>query len=220
VLGIHDLALFVLAGLLLNITPGPDMLYIIGRSTSQGFRAGAAATFGVSAGCSVHITAAALGISALITASATAFTILKIVGAGYLIYVGISMIKFGDRPPASSPASDAGLDAGGLSPNLKSGLSPIFWQGFLTNALNPKVALFFLAFLPQFIDLDAPAKPLAFLVLGAIFTFNATLWNLLVAWSAAKMSTALGSRALAWGERLIGAFFVFLGFRLLAAEAR
>jgi len=220
VLGIHDLALFVLAGLLLNITPGPDMLYIIGRSTTQGFRAGAAATFGVSAGCSVHITAAALGISALITASATAFTILKIVGAGYLIYVGISLMrvgkdKFGDRPPAPGPASEC-REAGGLSPNL----SPIFWQGFLTNALNPKVALFFLAFLPQFIALDAPAKPLAFLVLGAIFTFNATLWNLFVAWSAARMGAALGGRALAWGERLIGAFFVFLGVRLLAAEAR
>ena len=210
-LGIHDLALFVLAGLLLNITPGPDMLYIIGRSTSQGFRAGAAATLGVSAGCSVHITAAALGISALITASATAFTILKVVGAGYLIYVGISMMKFGDRPPVSL-RGDAASEVGGLS--------PIFWQGFLTNALNPKVALFFLAFLPQFIALDAPAKPLAFLVLGAIFTFNATLWNLFVAWSAARMGAALGSRALAWGERLIGAFFVLLGVRLLAAEAR
>jgi len=211
VFGIHDVALFVLAGLLLNITPGPDMLYIIGRSTSQGFRAGAAATFGVSAGCSVHITAAALGISALITASATAFTILKIVGAAYLIYVGLSMMKArgGRRKAEGKPI-----------PALAGGLSPIFWQGFLTNALNPKVALFFLAFLPQFIALDAPTKPLAFLVLGAIFTFTATLWNLFVAWSAAKMTAALGSPALAWGERLIGAFFVFLGVRLLAAEAR
>jgi len=209
--GTHDLALFVLAGLLLNITPGPDMMYIIGRSTAQGFRAGAAATLGVSAGCSVHITAAALGISALITASATAFTILKIAGAAYLIYVGISMmrsprIKAGDRP---------------LVPlGRTSGLSPVFWQGFLTNALNPKVALFFLAFLPQFIAVDSPMKPLAFLFLGAIFTFTATFWNLFVAWSAAKMSAALGSRAIAWGQRMIGAFFVVLGLRLLAEESR
>jgi threonine/homoserine/homoserine lactone efflux protein len=165
----------------------------------------------VSAGCSVHITAAALGISALITASAAAFTILKVVGAAYLIYVGISMMKPGDRPLGSvRPAG----------PSAPSGLSPVFWQGFLTNALNPKVALFFLAFLPQFIALDAPTKPLAFLVLGAIFTLNATLWNLLVAWSAARMTAALASRALAWGERLIGAFFVFLGLRLLVEEAR
>jgi threonine/homoserine/homoserine lactone efflux protein len=210
-LGIHDLGLFVLAGLLLNVTPGPDMLYIIGRSTAQGFRAGAAATFGVSAGCSVHIAAAALGISALITASATAFTVLKIAGAAYLIYVGISMIrsphiKAGDRPLGP---------LGGTS-----GLSPVFWQGFLTNATNPKVALFFLAFLPQFIALDAPMKPLAFLVLGALFTFTATFWNLFVAWSAARMATALGSRAIAWGQRMIGAFFVVLGVRLLAEEGR
>jgi len=211
VLGTHDLALFVLAGLLLNVTPGPDMMYIIGRSTGQGFKAGAAATFGVSAGCLVHIAAAALGLSALITASATAFTILKVAGAAYLIYVGISMMRTGDRPlvPAGSGARFE-----------TSGLSPVFWQGFLTNALNPKVALFFLAFLPQFIDAGAPMKPLAFLFLGAIFAFNATLWNLFVAWSAARMSTALGSRAVAWGQRLIGAFFVFLGLRLLAEEAR
>ena len=217
-LGTHDLLLFVLAGLLLNVTPGPDMMYIIGRSTGQGWKAGAAATFGVSAGCSVHITAAALGISALLTASATAFTILKIAGAAYLIYIGISMI----RAPRITAAKT------GVRPRFsydgaweeKRGLTPVFWQGFLTNALNPKVALFFLAFLPQFIEADAPLKPLAFLFLGAIFTFNATLWNLFVAWTAAKMSAALGSRAVAWGQRMIGAFFVILGARMVAEEAR
>jgi len=213
VFGIHDVPLFVLACLLLNVTPGPDMMYIIGRSTGQGWKAGAAATLGVSAGCSVHITAAALGISALLTASATAFTILKVAGAAYLIYVGVSMIrsprikKTGDRPPFS-PGELERIENGGLS--------PVFWQGFLTNALNPKVALFFLAFLPQFIALDAPMKPLAFLVLGAIFTFTATGWNLFVAWSAAKMSTALSSRWVDWAQRAIGAFFVVLGVKLLA----
>jgi len=217
VLGIHDLPLFVLAGLLLNITPGPDMMYIIGRSTGQGWKAGAAATFGVSAGCSVHITAAALGISALLTASTTAFTILKVVGAVYLIYVGISMIrKTGDRSLVPNERTK------GSVPNVLAfgtrDLSPVFWQGFLTNALNPKVALFFLAFLPQFIDLDAPMKPLAFLVLGAIFTFTATWWNLFVAWSAARMSAAIDNRWVSWGERAIGAFFVALGVKL-AGEA-
>ena len=210
-LGIHDLPLFILAGLLLNVTPGPDMMYIIGRSTGQGWKAGAAATFGVSAGCFVHITAAALGISALITASATAFTVLKIVGAVYLIYVGISLLKTGDRPRFSDRS---------LEFHEKRGLSPVFWQGFMTNALNPKVALFFLAFLPQFIEIDAPMKPLAFLALGAIFTFNATWWNLLVAWSAARMGAVLGSRWVVWGQRAIGAFFVVLGVRMLAEEAR
>jgi threonine/homoserine/homoserine lactone efflux protein len=200
--GTHDLALFVLAGLLLNITPGPDMLYIIGRSTSQGWRAGAAATFGVSAGCFVHIAAAALGLSALLTASATAFTILKIAGAIYLVYIGVSMMRAPRLSAAASPALRAAR------------LREVFAQGFFTNALNPKVALFFLAFLPQFIDLDAPLKPLAFLFLGVIFTFNATLWNLFVAWSAARMSAALGSRAVDWFQRCLGAFFVYLGVRL------
>ena len=205
--GTHDLMLFVLAGLLLNITPGPDMLYIIGRSTGQGWRAGAAATFGVSAGCSVHIGAAALGLSALITASATAFAFLKVAGALYLIYVGLSML----RTPRLA------LDAKAARP---AALRAVFAQGFLTNALNPKVALFFLAFLPQFIEVDAPVKPLAFLFLGAIFTFTATLWNLLVAWSAARMSAALGSRAVAWFQRCIGGFFVVLGVRLALADER
>jgi threonine/homoserine/homoserine lactone efflux protein len=200
--GIHDVTLFVLAGLLLNVTPGPDMLYIIGRSTGQGWKAGAAATFGVSAGCCVHIAAAALGISALITASATAFALLKLAGAIYLVYVGISMLR----------AKPLALVARAAQP--RASLRAIFAQGFLTNALNPKVALFFLAFLPQFIDAGAAMKPLAFVLLGAIFTFTATLWNLFVAWTAARMSAALGSHAVAWFQRAIGAFFVYLGVRL------
>ena len=200
--GTHDLPLFVLAGVLLNVTPGPDMLYIIGRSTGQGWKAGAAATFGVSAGCSVHIAAAALGISALLTASATAFALLKVAGAIYLVYVGVSMLRA--RPLAIDAKAGAERDS----------LRGIFAQGFLTNALNPKVALFFLAFLPQFIEADAALKPLAFVFLGAIFTFTATLWNLFVAWTAARMREALGSRAVAWFQRAIGAFFVYLGIRL------
>ena len=204
--GVHDLALFVVAGLLLNITPGPDMMYIIGRSTSQGFRAGAAATLGVSAGCFVHIAAAALGISALLTASATAFTVLKLVGAAYLVYVGLSMLR---SPPIS-------MNAQAVSPALP--LRRIFAQGFLTNALNPKVALFFLAFLPQFIEHDAAMKPLAFLFLGVIFVFNATWWNLFVAWMAARMSAFIGGRAIVWFQRGIGAFFVVLGARLAFEE--
>jgi threonine/homoserine/homoserine lactone efflux protein len=202
-LGTHDLALFVLSGLLLNVTPGPDMLYIIGRSTTQGWRAGAAATLGVSAGCFVHISAAALGISALLTASSAAFTILKLAGAAYLVYVGIEML----RSPRLQPGA-----LGAPLPMARA--RDVFAQGFLTNALNPKVALFFLAFLPQFVDLDAPAKPLAFLFLGVIFTFNATLWNLLVAWGAARMSAAIGSRAVQWAQRCIGGFFVFFGVKL------
>jgi threonine/homoserine/homoserine lactone efflux protein len=207
--GTHDLLLFVISGLLLNVTPGPDMLYIIGRSTLQGWRAGAAATFGVSAGCLVHIAMASLGLSALLIASATAFTVVKVAGAIYLVYVGLSMV----RTPRLSAASAATA----IRPTAIRG---VFWQGFMTNALNPKVAFFFLAFLPQFVAADAPMKPLAFLFLGVIFTTNATFWNLFVAWSAARMGPALGSRAVAWLQRCIGAFFVYLGIRLALSEAR
>ena len=122
-----------------------------------------------------------------------------------------------DREPAKRAPAER-LSAATLPEPAHTGLRKIFAQGFLTNALNPKVALFFLAFLPQFITPDAPLKPLAFLFLGAIFTVNATLWNLFVAWAAARMRAALGSRAVAWFQRGIGAFFVYLGVRLALAD--
>ena len=168
-LGTHDLWLFVLSGLLLNITPGPDTLYIIGRSSTQGLRGGAVAALGVGTGALVHSCAAALGLSAILAASATAFTVVKIVGAAYLVYVGISLIRSKSAIESSPTASAA----------QRSRLRSIFSQGFLTNVLNPKVALFFLAFLPQFVLTDAPSKPLAFLFLGAIFDINGTICSLL-----------------------------------------
>lgn len=207
--GTHDFLLFVAAGVLLNITPGPDMLYIIGRSTAQGWRAGAAAALGIGAGCVVHIVAAALGLSAVLAASATAFTLLKIIGAVYLVYVGISLIRSSRSSPTAAPTV-------AFAPTT---LRTVFVQGFLTNVLNPKVALFFLAFLPQFINADAPSKPLAFLFLGAVFNFNGTLWNLLVAWSAARFAVGMGRNKLAaWFNRCIGGLFVYLGVRLVFAK--
>jgi threonine/homoserine/homoserine lactone efflux protein len=207
--GTHDFLLFVAAGVLLNITPGPDMLYIIGRSTTQGWRAGAAAALGIGAGCFVHIAAAALGLSAVLAASATAFTILKIVGAAYLVYVGISLIRSSRFSPLETPEVAF----------VPTTLRTVFVQGFLTNVLNPKVALFFLAFLPQFINSDAPSKPLGFLFLGALFNFNGTLWNLLVAWSAARFTVGMERNKLAaWFNRCIGGLFVYLGIRLVFAK--
>jgi threonine/homoserine/homoserine lactone efflux protein len=210
VLGTHDLWLFVLSGLLLNVTPGPDTLYIVGRSSSQGGRAGAVAALGIGTGALVHICAAALGLSAILAASAAAFTAVKIVGAAYLVYVGISLIR-SNGPAQSAPA------LGNRTP-----LRGIFFQGFLTNVLNPKVALFFLAFLPQFVSSDAPSKALAFLFLGAIFDFNGTLWNLLVAWSTARISSRLAASdsVKKWFNRCVGSIFVFVGIRLALARDR
>lgn len=210
--GTHDLWLFVLSGLLLNITPGPDTLYILGRSSTQGWRAGAVAALGIGAGALMHICAAALGLSAILAASAAAFTAVKIIGAAYLVYVGVSLIR--SKSSTQSPP--------GASGNRPASMRGIFFQGFLTNVLNPKVALFFLAFLPQFVLADAPSKPLAFLFLGAIFDFNGTIWNLLVAWSAARISSRLGAsdRFKKWFNRCVGSLFVFVGIRLALARDR
>lgn len=209
-LGIHELWLFVLSGLLLNITPGPDTVYIIGRSLQLGWRGGAAAALGISFGCLFHVTGAAIGLSALLMASSTAFSILKLVGAGYLLFTGLQMLW-------SKPAV-----AGVAANDDKASLRRVFLQGVLTNALNPKVALFFLAFLPQFVAADAPHKPLAFLSLGLIFICTGTLWCLFVAAFAARAAHRLrqSEGAIAWINRALGGLFIYLGFRVAMLEAR
>jgi len=209
-LGTHNLLLFVITGLLLNITPGPDMLYIIGRSTAQGCRAGAAAALGIGTGTLVHISAAVLGLSALLITSAAAFTLVKLIGAGYLVYVGFTLTL-------ASNAIKQGIITGKPAPV---DIHAVFMQGFFTNVLNPKVALFFLAFVPQFIDAGTPHKALAFLFLGVIFDCNGTLINLLVARCAARTGIVLkGSRLAAWFQRCIGGLLVYLGIRLALEQS-
>lgn len=205
-LGTHDLALFVVSGLLLNITPGPDNLLIIGRSTSQGARAGLLAAFGIACGCFVHVFAAAFGLSAILATSAAAFTVVKLAGAAYLVYIGIGMLQ--TRVRASSEA------AAPVRVELSS--RRIFAQGFLTNVLNPKVALFFLAFVPQFIAPDAPSKALAFLFLGTLFNVNALVWTCILAVSAAELSRRVKANGTlsAWFNRAVGGLFVGLGLKL------
>lgn len=206
-LGTHDLALFVISGLLLNITPGADSLYIATRSASQGVRAGFAAVLGIGLGCCVHVVAAALGLSAVLATSAAAFTVVKLAGAAYLVYVGLSLLR--TRPaPQQSPS-------GVVAAPWKT----VVAQGFLTNVLNPKVALFFLAFVPQFILPSAANKPLAFLFLGSIFAVNGVLWCLFLAWAAARVGAlGVGRRSALWFSRGVGALFVALGLRLALAE--
>ncbi len=208
--GTHDLALFIIAGLLLNITPGPDMIYIASRTAAQGFCAGVAAILGINAGCLVHTLAAAIGLSALLQTSAEAFTVVKLVGAAYLFYVGVSMLLERKRSGAAS--------AIGILPAAES--KRIFWQGFLTNVLNPKVALFFLAFLPQFIAADSTQKPLAFLFLGCLFIFNATFVVLAFAWMVSKARGRMSrcSRLAVWLNRACGTLFVGVGIKLALSE--
>lgn len=210
--GTRDLALFIVSGLLLNIAPGPDSLLIMTRSATQGWRAGSAAALGIGAGIFVHIVAAALGLSALLATSATAFAVLKYLGAAYLFYMGLALIRGKQRSAAAVDAPQISL------PQLS--YRRIFAQGFLTNALNPKIAVFFLAFVPQFIAPEAPNKALAFIVLGGIFNFNGMLWCHFLAVSSAFASRRLqASRSLVlWLNRLIGDVFVALSIKLALTQ--
>lgn len=153
--GIHDFSLFLAAGILLNLTPGPDTVYILGRSIAQGRDAGVASALGICAGSIFHTSAAALGLSAILATSALAFGAIKLLGGAYLIFLGFKMIL--DRRKHLSLPSNF----------RRRTTAAAFRQGVLTNILNPKVALFFLAFLPQFIDPASKTKVLAFLVLGS-----------------------------------------------------
>lgn len=214
--GIHDLALFVVSGLLLNMMPGPDTLLIMARSATQGWRAGCAAALGIGAGTMVHVTAAAVGLSALLSTSAMAFNAVKWVGAAYIAYVGIGMLRAKLKPEA-----EAGVRPAGSDPSLAAtSYRRIFAQGFLTNVLNPKVALFFLAFVPQFISADSSSKALAFLILGCIFNFNSMLWCNGLAVFAAFASARLKVKPLValWLNRITGGLFLALGARLALSE--
>ena len=208
---VDQLLLFVAAGLLLNLTPGPDVLYIVSQALRHGLRAGLVAALGITGGCFVHIFAAAVGVSALMLASATAFSLLKWVGAAYLVYIGVRMVF--SRAPAP-----LGLDSVGLEkiPVSRGALKTIFMRGFWTNALNPKVALFFLAFLPQFIAPSIEHKPLAFLLLGLLFNFNAVWvnfgWACAAVWLA-KQAGGLQAR-MHWLDRVAGTLFIAFGFKL------
>ena len=211
-LGLQDLTLFILSGLLLNMAPGPDSVLIMTRSATHGWRAGSAAALGIAAGTCVHVLAAALGLSALLATSAWAFTLIKYLGAAYLIYLGLTMLLHRHRTQAATAMHN----------HKPAPLSrrKIFTQGFLSNALNPKVALFFLAFVPQFIAPDAPNKALAFVVLGLIFNINSLLWC-----HALALFTALASRRLRLSARVasglnrgIGALFLAFGVKLALAR--
>jgi threonine/homoserine/homoserine lactone efflux protein len=243
--GIHDLTLFIVSGLLLNIMPGPDSLLIMARSATQGWRAGVAAALGIGAGTMVHVLAAAVGLSALLATSAVAFNVVKWVGAAYIVWCGIGMLRAKIKPTADagvgeecSPTCEhryAGKEQCSLKPRLRPGgsdpsstplgakpasMRKIFAQGFLTNVLNPKVALFFLAFVPQFIDAGAPDKPLAFLILGCIFNFNGMLWCNGLALFTAFASARLKVKPMValWLNRITGSLFLVLGARLALAD--
>ena len=209
-LPVHHLALFAAAALAVNLTPGPDMLFVVGTGATRGRHDGVMAALGIGAGCLLHIALAAVGLSAVLAASALAFSVVKWVGAAYLVWIGLSMWRTRRAEPT----------AAGLPTRPAASGRSVFWQGAITNALNPKVALFFLAFLPQFIEPGAAGQALAFVALGLLFNVGGTVVNIVVALAAASISRRLvareaGSSALGtWLQRAVGALFVGLGLKL------
>jgi RhtB (resistance to homoserine/threonine) family protein len=206
--GIHDFGLFLAAGILLNLTPGPDTAYILGRSIAQGREGGIASALGICVGSIFHSCAAALGLSAILATSAVAFAAIKLLGGAYLIFLGIKMLL--DRRRQLS-----------LPSNFRRRTTiAAFRQGVFTNVLNPKVALFFLAFLPQFIDPASNMKVFAFLMLGLTFVTTGTIWCLILAWFASAFSERLRTNETIgqWLNRAAGALFVFLGARLATTK--
>ncbi len=207
-LPLHSLLPFLAAGLALNVTPGPDMLYVAARSASEGRPAGVASALGIAMGTLVHIALVAGGLVALLAAVPVAYAAVRLAGAAYLVYLGGRALL---RP--------SGLAERALAPASR---WAVFRQGVVTNVLNPKVALFFLAFLPQFVDPARGSPALQVLALGLLFDTSGTLVNLVVALGASRASARLrrSGRAARLMERATGALFVGLGVRLAVAGRR
>ena len=218
----HQLLVFIAAGWLLNLTPGPDVLYIISNAMRRGTWAGVVASLGIALGCLVHVAAAAVGVGALLATSAMAFTVLKVVGAAYLLWMGVRMLL--SRAPAQPDVS--GNDSGAALVAAQGGaaavsLARVFIGGFWTNVLNPKVVIFFLAFVPQFIAPGTENKALAFVLLGVLFSVNAIPVNAGWALAASWMARRAGGiqRGMHWLDRVAGAMFIGFGLKLAFSDA-
>ena len=203
--GIVNFEAFLIAGLILNLTPGADTMYILGRSLAQGKKAGILSALGISTGAIFHIIFATLGLSIILAKSATAFEIVKYLGAAYLIFLGLkSIFKKADGKFQLS------------NENEVLNYRKIYFSGVLTNILNPKVALFFLAFLPQFIDPNYVQSSLPFVILGVTFLLTGTIWCLILALFASKLSDRIRKnyKIKIWLDKITGGIFVTLGIKL------
>jgi threonine/homoserine/homoserine lactone efflux protein len=200
---------FVGASIVLCIVPGPDMIFLLSRAIAQGRRAGVAAAFGINLGAYVHLAAAVLGISAVLMTSAVAFTAMKWAGAAYLLWLGVQALF--------AKASPLSLDTGGLRRTHRA----IFWQGFASDVLNPKVAMFFLALLPQFISADAENPMGQLLLLGFTVNVIGIATNLILVWLSSGITGALrrNEQIARWLHKAMGAVFIYLGVRLVAEKA-
>ena len=205
---LEDYTLFVTGSIVLAIIPGPDMFYILSRSIAQGKKAGLMAAVGINVGGYCHLTAILLGLSAILAASPSAFTLVKWLGAAYLLYLGGQALM--------SPMSSLSLTPDDSGPQR---LKPIFWQSFLCDVLNPKVAMFFLAFLPQFVDPANPHRLMSVLLLGMTVNIICLATNVSLVSLAARVTEFLrqNSASSRWLPKLMGIVFVTLGLRMAFA---
>jgi threonine/homoserine/homoserine lactone efflux protein len=196
-----SIGVFAVAATLLLLTPGPAVLYIVARSLEQGRIAGLASVFGITTGTLVHVLASTLGLSALLASSALAFALVKYAGAGYLIYMGVRRIlSRSDMPPSPSKLA-------------RRSLGRLYRDGFIVNLLNPKTALFFLAFLPQFVDPARGAVPFQIAFLGLLFTLMGLTSDGLYALAAGTAARWVKRRDhyLRWERYVTGGVFIGLG---------
>ncbi len=215
-LGLHDLWLFAATVFVFNLTPGPDLLFTLARTLRHGVRGGVAAACGIGAGCVVHTLAAAFGLAAVLAASADAFSAIKWIGAAYLVWLAIGLLR--TEPKASA---DADAPSAAATVAFEASLGRIFRQGLLTNALNPKVAIFFLAFLPQFIDAASPHKTFAFLTLGGWFIAQGLVFLVAFAALVAPLGRWQAPARARRGLRATGgALFLAMAARLALAQPR
>lgn len=214
--GIENYLGFIVAAILLNLTPGTDSIYIITRSISHGTKAGFYSVLGITSGTLVHTLLASLGLSVLLAKSPMAFMLVKYIGAGYLCYLGLKMIMSKKEPLI---ANSLPAEKNGITPKQSNNWQ-IYKQGMLTNVLNPKVALFFLAFFPQFVDPNYAYGMLSFLILGLTFASTSLVWCLCLALLASVLSKSLrGNPSFETIlNKISGTVFVGMGVKLMTAK--
>ena len=209
-LGIEQVAGFFVAAVLVTLSPGPDNLMVLSLGVSRGRAQGVAFGLGCALGCLSHTTLAVLGVSALIAASATAFLALKIAGGFYLIWLGIQALRSRAVIDLSNQAGNIGAES----------LWSLFSKGLVANAVNPKVILFFLAFLPQFVDSSRGSAAWQIALLGTLFTVQAVVIFSAIGYFAGHLGELFRRHPAsgAWLDRIAGGVFILLGLRLIVVR--
>lgn len=202
--GITNYGMFILSSVILNITPGSDIIYVISRASVGGRKVGVVSAFGICTGILIHTVFVALGLAAILASSAVAFNIMKALGGLYLLYMGFKAVLSKESIISESEVKNERLPV-------------VFRQGVLTNALNPKVALFFLSFMPQFVLMDNSYGPLPFLILGLTFFTTSIIWCLFLAYVSSFASKVLtkNEKVSKFANKFAGIIYIILGLNIL-----